>query len=128
MKNIKSKKVFESLEDSYPITQDIRDILLEFSDFDIEVDIKEWIKDDMIYIIIGSGDGVTKFFLDDEKKDALIRIISISKGEWIYKSAYCAIGYSERPLFIHEDKKGVISNNPLLWKGMDYIKLSLRKR
>lgn len=117
------------------IVQDIKDILLVF--FDSGIDYRVIVADNGIRITIGeSGSSSNTFYLDDDKKDALIQIISLTKDKWVYNASYGFLRYPNdtihKGLYIYDDSRGIRSSGKNIDRDaelmpMKYIQIILNR-
>ncbi len=118
---MKYLKYFESNSD---LIHDIKDILLEFSDNGIKVNVFP-IKDE-IQVYIGT-DGyqstTSHFYLDNDKKNALIRLVDLTKDKYMYNAS---LGSPKKSFIIQGDEFNQ-SNFPRAYSqvGISYISIFL---
>jgi len=126
------KKYNESTESIKDLASDIEDILLEFTDDNLiaSVTIINTFPGEpgeiQIYITHVSDhyrtDNMEGFYLDDDKKNALIRIIKMCKCEY---RAY--VGHPVKQIYIYDDNRGIRSGGVKISDKypMSYIQINL---
>lgn len=102
MRYLKKYKIFETISSTSELAKDIEDILLEFSDDGISVSVTV-MSDSEIQIYIGDG----RFYLDKDKRDALVRVIRLTRDNWAYQAHF---GSPRRDIYIYDDNRGIRSN------------------
>jgi hypothetical protein len=109
------------------LSLDIEDILLEFADSGLLTEVN--IINNDICIYIATHQGPSKFCLDDEKRDALMRTISLSEKHDMRYTA--CMGYPDTSIYIYpDDDRGVRSGGMKIPDdfAMNYIKINLTSK
>ncbi len=118
--NIKPFNESNGMRDTKGLASDIEDTLIEFYDSGLMVNVTIMNTDPdetdeiQVYISHHSYNGTKIFYLNEERRNALIRVISICRNVWGSKilsgAEYRAfIGHPVKQIYIYDDNRGIRS-------------------